>query len=83
MHIKKPDDIRTRNDLVNFLRQLSASYVNDPASWENNDLQSFLEALAAWVADMDGYYLNRNQPIPETPEWKTLAEILLAARHYE
>ena len=40
-------------------------------------------SLAAWAEDMDGYYLNAGGPVPEQPTWKTLADMLLAARIYE
>lgn len=54
-----------------------------PDAWENASLDRYLEALAAWVEDMDGYYQNRGQAAPEQPNWKTLGEILLAATTYE
>ncbi len=75
--------IRTREDLVTFIKELSTNYRDDPKSWENNSLQSFLAALAAWTEDMEGYYLNQARPTPKTPEWKTFAEMLMAAKYYE
>lgn len=69
--------IRTREDLANFVKTLANK------SWENCNLESFLEALAAWIEDMDGFYLNRNEPAPLTPEWKTFAMMLSAAKRYE
>ncbi len=75
--------IQTREDLVAFLKDLSVNYKDDPKLWENNNLQSFLGALAAWAEDMDGYYLNQGRPTPKAPEWKTFAEMLMAAKYYE
>jgi hypothetical protein len=75
--------IQTREDLVAFLKDFSASYRDDRKSWENDNLESFLSALAAWAEDMEGYYLNQGRPTPKTPEWKTFAEMLMAAKYYE
>ena len=52
-------------------------------NWENQDIKSFLEAMAGWVEDMDGYYLNKGEKPPVTPTWKTFAEMLRAATIYE
>jgi hypothetical protein len=54
----------------------------NPEHWENDTLERFLDAIAAWVEDMDGYYQNLNKPIPVV-EWDIFGQILLAARIYE
>ena len=77
------DTIRTREDLVAFLRDFHKDYRENSGSWENKDLSSFLEALAAWAEDMEGYYLNRGESVPNTPEWRTFASLLIAAKMYE
>jgi hypothetical protein len=77
------DGIETREDLARFIRELSKECQADPNSWENNNLESFLEALAGWIEDMEGAYKNQNQPVPATPKWKTFARMLSAARYYE
>lgn len=80
---ERVDHITTREDFVTFVRRLVNSLEENPADWENRDLRAFLEAMAAWVEDMDGYYENRGEPIPQQLDWKTLGQILLAARIYE
>jgi hypothetical protein len=77
------DAIQSRKDLADFVRTLQHDLRNHPDSWENISLDDYLEALAAWVDDMDGYYRNQGRPVPSQPSWKTLAEILLAAKLYE
>jgi len=77
------DQIQTRKDFVAFVRALLKDLSDHPERWENNDLQSFLDALSAWVEDMDGYYLNRGEPMPKEPSWRVLAQMLLAAKIYE
>jgi hypothetical protein len=39
--------------------------------------------MAAWVDDIDGYFRNRGEAVPVQPTWKTLGQILLAAKVYE
>jgi DNA polymerase III delta prime subunit len=54
-----------------------------PEEWENKTLGDFLDALSAWVEDMDGYYQNNSRAMPESLDWKNIAEMLLAAKYYE
>lgn len=75
--------VEGRSDLVKFIGELRRVLLVDPQSWENRDLESFLEALAAWTQSMDGAYSNRGEALPETPTWKMMAEMLLAASIYE
>jgi len=77
------DSIKRREDLVAFVEELGQDLKDHPDSWENPDLSRFLDALARWIEDSDGYYENRGVPIPQMPEWKTFAEMLAAARIYE
>lgn len=73
----------SRADFVAFVHRLSRDVRANPRSWENKDLGDYLEALAAWVEDMDGYYLHRGLPVPERPDWQNVAEMLMAAKFYE
>ena len=76
-------EIKTKKDFVSYVHELSKEYHNNSESWPNKNLDTFLEALAAWVEDMDGYYLNQGQPIPEKPDWQMIANMLAAAKVYE
>jgi hypothetical protein len=75
--------IRSREDLVALLQTLVRELREDPEGWENRDLAAYLSAMAAWVDDMEGFYKNRGEPMPDQPSWNTLGQILLAARVYE
>jgi hypothetical protein len=77
------ETIHTREDLVRFLEEFSADYRRDPGSWENHTLDRFLDALTSWVEDMDGFYLNRGEPLPVKPDWKIFAHMLMGAAIYE
>lgn len=83
MSMIEPGRIRTREDLVEFIRGLSQELRQHPDQWENADLPAYLEAMAAWVADMEGFYSSKGESPPARPDWKTLGEILAAARVYE
>jgi hypothetical protein len=76
-------DIRARQDLASFIRELAKNFRNNPDEWKNATVDSFLEALAAWTNDMDGYYRNKNEDVPVNPQWKTIADMLMAASVYE
>jgi hypothetical protein len=77
------DLIRSREDFVAFVRALRKDLHDNPDSWENRSLDGFLEALAAWVEDMDGYYINHGKPVPERPDWKVAGDMLMGGRLYE
>lgn len=77
------ENIKTREDFVAFIYEFIKDYKENPETWENNNIESFLEAMAAVVEDMDGYYINQGLPVPNTPDWKVMAEILMAATLYE
>ena len=75
--------IQTRDDLVLFIQYLVRDLRSCPERWENTSTETYLEAIGAWVKDMDGYYHNRGETVPEHPTWRHVGEILLAARIYE
>jgi hypothetical protein len=75
--------ISSREDFVAFVRALSKDFKDNPQSWENVSLDRFLEALGAWVEDMDGYYRNQGKPVPQQLDWQTFSDMLMAAKMYE
>jgi hypothetical protein len=77
------DTINSREEFVSFVRTLLHDFKQDPGSWENDRLELFLNAVAGWVEDLDGYYSNLGEPVPDQPSWKVLGQILLAAKVYE
>jgi len=80
---EKVEDVKSREDLIKFINQLRFDLQINKGEWENVTLEDYLEAMEAWVNDMDGYYLNVNQPVPKQPSWKTIADILYASSMYE
>ncbi len=77
------DKIRSREDFVALVRALAHDLKEDRDAWENRDLSSYLDALAAWTEDMDGYFRHKGERPPNQPSWKLLGQILAAARVYE
>ncbi|WP_303761754.1 DUF7660 family protein [Sphingobium yanoikuyae] len=71
------DDVHDRVSFALFATQLRAEIDNPSlsANWENIDLASFLDAMAAWARDAE-------KPADSNP-WRHAAGILAAAAVYE
>jgi hypothetical protein len=70
-------------DLVSFVAEFRADYAANSEEWSNCDLSAFLDALAAWCSDMDGYYANMGEDLHKISPWRVVADMLMAARIYE
>ena len=77
------EQIATKADLVSFVQKLAKDQQDNSTSWEHATIDRYLEAVSAWIADMDGYFKNQDLPPPIQPSWKLIGQILLAAKHYE
>ncbi|MEV0375122.1 hypothetical protein AB0I10_36030 [Streptomyces sp. NPDC050636] len=75
--------VKTRADLVSYVRQLSLEARAPSSRWENQSLDRYLEALGAWTNDMDGYFINQGESVPDRPDWSLIASMLRAACFYE
>jgi hypothetical protein len=75
--------IESRQDLIAFIARLQEDLAADPAAWPNSELPTYLEALAAWGADMDGYLHNRGERADTMSPWRQIGMMLLAAKNYE
>ncbi|WP_427923253.1 DUF7660 family protein [Streptomyces sp. cg40] len=78
-----PDYVDSREDLAAFVRDLHRSHAEEGHSWENADLASFLEALAGWIDDADGWYNDDAHDLPASGDWSFFARALRAATTYE
>ena len=76
-------EITNKEDFVRFVESLVFNLNNNSSEWNNKTLSEYLEAVASWTEDMEGYYINNNIPIPENVNWKVFAKILIAAKMYE
>ncbi|MBS0425349.1 MAG: hypothetical protein JSR71_13250 [Proteobacteria bacterium] len=77
------ENVRLKEDFINFIQELSNDFKKNINSWENRSVDSYLEAVADWVEGMDNYYINMNKPVPQNINWKVLADIFMAAKMYE
>lgn len=76
--------ITSRKDFVEFLKLLHKYYTSKPEDWENNTLESFLEALSAYAEDIPEHYKNTKQDrSPETADWQVFTDMLKGAIVYE
>ncbi len=77
-------EVTDRKSFIKFIDLLRNDFLDNPESWENNNLPNFLEALSTWTKDAQGYYDNMKLDInADKPEWSTFADIFLAATTYE
>jgi hypothetical protein len=71
------DQVTDAKTFAAFVNQLRAE-LDDPKrseEWENTDLPTFLEAMAAWAGDW--------QKPAESNPWRHAANLLVAASIYE
>lgn len=78
-----PDRVDSKEALASFVRDLRRDYADNDDSWGNADLGDFLEALAAWIDDADGWYRNTGRDLPPHGDWAFFARALSAATVYE
>jgi hypothetical protein len=79
----RSDSVDNKEDFIKFVKFLRQELKNEPSYWQNTDLGSFLEAMAGWTEDMEGYYINNNLSVPSNINWKFIADTLTAATMYE
>jgi len=77
------ENVKTKTELSEFVLALLKDFRDNQDSWENQDLPSFLEAMSAWIEDMDGFYANQGKEIQTDIPWHIFADILFASRVYE
>ncbi|MBR8183811.1 DUF7660 family protein [Burkholderia ambifaria] len=75
--------IESKEELADFVGQLLKDLEENRTEWENPTLERFLLAMESWIRSMDSFYKNTNQEVPVTPNWRTLGDILYAAKIYE
>ena len=74
----------TRVDFISFVETLRAHFLADPGKWCNKSIDDYLEAIARYTQDIQGYYDNTGQAVnADKPDWKTFSDILKGATIYE
>ena len=80
---RDPETVGTREDLSEFLRELAQRVSSGSIETEHGSVAGYVEAASGWVADLPGYFANRDEPMPDEPDWSLVASIFLAAMVYE
>ncbi len=73
------NNVTTKKEFIEFVYKLSQNFYDDPNSWENIDIGSFLESLAAWVEDTENFNRNKGIEMSEKPDWQMIADMLVGA----
>jgi hypothetical protein len=74
--------IESRQELIDLIFKLLDE--NDAVEWPNETAHSFLQALAAWLNDAEGFYKNiKEARDPNAASWQLFADALQAASVYE
>ena len=74
------DKIETKDDFVLFLKLFQTDLIHNGGDWENPDLESFLEAMEAFLSGSTEKSL---VVFDCTPSWKMFAELLMVTSIYE
>ncbi|WP_293887883.1 MULTISPECIES: DUF7660 family protein [unclassified Sphingobacterium] len=76
--------VKDRQSFIKFLDLLHKDLLQNPETWENKTLPDFLEALASYAEDIQGYYDNTDAKVDaEKAAWSTFADIFKGAKVYE
>ena len=79
--------IKSRNDLVEFLKELSKDTCADKENWENWTLEDYFESIGAFL-DADGLNApsldsSQREKVDESSlNWSVIADIFLAGKYY-
>lgn len=79
----KINNIKSKEELINFLDFLSKDTSNNKKEWQNDTIKDYLAAIALWIEDMEGYYENMNLPMPDNENWSFIATLFYVGKIYE
>jgi hypothetical protein len=76
----KLENIKTRDDLAQFVRMLLRGVNNE--MFEDQGLPDYISGLYGVINGLDGLEKNTGIPNPDPPDWKLLGRILLYAFYH-
>jgi hypothetical protein len=80
----EPSGVNDRQSFIHFLHEFRNNYLLDREQWENKTLDQFLEALASYAEDIQGYYDNVMPSMnADIPSWRVFADMMMGASMYE
>lgn len=77
------NNIKSKEELIDFLDFLSKDRHNKKDEWENNTIEDYLASISSWIEDMEGYNNNNNLPIPNDENWSFIATLFYVGKIYE
>jgi hypothetical protein len=76
--------VTDRQSFVKFLESLQYDLSQNRQAWENKTLEDFIEAMARYAEELQGYYNNQKVAADaDVASWKTFSDIIKGARVYE
>ena len=75
-YVKLLGNIKNKKDFLQFMELFGKNI-------ENISIQEYLESVSSWVEDMEGYYKNTNQEIPNNINWDFIATLFYVGNIYE
>lgn len=76
-------NINDKDDLIKFISDLINDYITNKDSWENQTLDSYLEAMQSWLEDIEGWEKNCKQDVSNMNPWQLIGHVLYASKMYE
>jgi hypothetical protein len=73
----------SREDVVNVVRAMATDLRNHKDDWQNASLDTYLDALASSIEEVDEIYPDRGEVVPDQPSWQLVAQLLVMASGYE
>jgi hypothetical protein len=77
------NQIKTRDDLADFLVELSAKVSVGEYPMGHPQSVDLISAAGHWTREMGQYFKNMGEDVPEEAEWALVAEIFCAALVYD
>ena len=74
--------IVSREDMATFLDELGRDADEHGSQWENLHISDMLESMAAWLRDTTDSECHP-QPGLSPEQWRFVADLILAGKHYE
>lgn len=74
---------KSKEEFIEFVNVLLKDIKENRQDWEEKQVFSYLESIQSWVEDMEGYYTNTKQEIPQNINWNFIATLLYVGKIYE
>ena len=67
--------VHSREDAIGVVLAMLNDLRKNADAWQNAALDTYLEALAAAMEDLDQVYEDRGELLPDQPSWQLIAEL--------